>query len=73
MSIYLHHKDPEEISRKRVEMIKVDGKYFIELDEYQGLDSIVELSISLSSENDVLRERVSILEEKIRDLENNID
>lgn len=58
---------------RKVELVKINGKYFIELDEFEQSDSLAELSISLASEIDMLRERLEVLEEKIKILEQKSD
>ena len=48
--------------KKQVEIIKIDGKYYIELDEFENSDCIVELCIALAQENESLKERIHLLE-----------
>lgn len=48
--------------RKQVEIVKINDKYYIELDEFENSDCIVELSIALAKENEALKERVQLLE-----------
>ena len=49
-----------------MEVVTINGKFYVELDQIHDVDSIVELSIALARENEVLRERIAILEEKLR-------
>jgi hypothetical protein len=62
----------EGLVQKKVEIVKIEEKYYIELDEFEDSECIIELSISLSAENDLLRERINILEAKIKILERGI-
>lgn len=48
--------------KKQVEIVKINGKYYIELDEFENSDCIVELSIALAQENESLKERIHLLE-----------
>ena len=67
--IKLHSGLNASLSKKKIEILKLDGKYYIELEEFQNNDCIVELCISLASENQSLRDNISILEEKIKVLQ----
>ena len=49
--------------RKQVEIVKINDKYYIELNEFENSDCIVELSIALAQENESLKERIYLLEE----------
>ncbi len=60
-----------QILEKKYELVQVNGKYYIELDDFDGSESIVQLSISLAAENDMLRLRIKTLEKKIKLLELN--
>ena len=51
---------------KQVELVKLGGKYYIELEEFDNSDCIVELSIALAKENEALKERVQLLEDRLR-------
>lgn len=52
--------------KKNVELIKVGNKYYIELESYENIDCIVQLSLSIASENEMLKERIAILEKKLQ-------
>ncbi|MFN3405019.1 MAG: hypothetical protein ACK40G_13040 [Cytophagaceae bacterium] len=52
--------------RKNVELIRHNNKYYIELDSYQNFDSVVQFAISLAKENESLKERIAILEKKLK-------
>ncbi len=67
--IKLHSGIHTNLQKKKIEILKVEGKYYIELEEFQNNDCIVELCISLASENQSLRDNISILEEKIKVLQ----
>jgi adenine C2-methylase RlmN of 23S rRNA A2503 and tRNA A37 len=58
-----------QLLEKKYELVKFNDKYYIELDNFEGSDGIVELSISLAAENDILRQRIKTLEKKIKILE----
>ena len=60
------------ILEKKFELVQANGKYYIELEDFEGSDSIVQLSISLAAENEILRLRIKTLEKKIKLLENNL-
>ncbi len=51
--------------KKQVQLLKVDGKYYIELEEFENTDCILELCLSLATENQALREKIDVLEEKV--------
>lgn len=50
-----------------MEVVTINGKFYVELNQIHDVDSIVELSIALARENEALRERIAVLEEKLRD------
>lgn len=50
-----------------MEVVTINGKFYVELNQIHDVDSIVELSIALARENEALRERIDVLEEKLRD------
>jgi hypothetical protein len=60
------------ILEKKYELVQVNGKYYIELEDFEGSDSIVQLSISLAAENEILRLRIKTLEKKVKLLETNL-
>ena len=64
--IMLNPRGSSKYVSKQVELVKLNGKYYIELDEFENSDCVVELSISLAKENDILKERIKVLEEKIK-------
>ena len=49
-----------------MEVVTINGKLYVELERVQDIDCIVELSIALARENEVLKERIAVLEEKLR-------
>lgn len=67
MGIYLLNAEETAHSlEKKYEIVKINGKYYIELDNFDDSECMIELSISLATENDILRERIHLLEEKLR-------
>lgn len=54
---------------KQVELVKLNDKYYIELEEFEHSDCIIELNIALAAENQALKERVQLLEERLRSVE----
>jgi hypothetical protein len=48
-----------------VEIVKLDGKYYIELKQFENAEDIIELSLSLSSEVESLKQKIQTLEEKL--------
>jgi hypothetical protein len=64
--IVLNPYGPSKVVSKKVEIVKLNGKYYIEMEEFENSDSIVELSIALASENHALKERIAILEEELK-------
>jgi hypothetical protein len=53
------------LEKRTVELIKVNNKYYIELENYDNINCIVQLSASIAKENETLKERIAILENKI--------
>jgi|GEM_PF-5972022 uncharacterized protein YlzI (FlbEa/FlbD family) len=51
---------------RSIEIIKVDGKYFIELEEYEHIESFADLTLLLASRIDFLKGHVDYLENKIK-------
>ncbi len=54
-------------------LVKIGDKYYLELDNYENgalenSQQLIELSIALARENEAQRERIAILEAKVRDL-----
>ncbi len=52
-------------------LVKLNGKYYLELDGYENSElenaqRLVELSIALAKENEVQRERIAVLEAKVK-------
>lgn len=64
--ILLNTQGNSKYVTKQVELVKLNDKYYIELEEFEHSDCIVELSIALAKENEALKERVQILEERLR-------
>ncbi len=50
----------------QVEIVKLDGKYYIELKQFENADDIIELSLSLSTEVEALKLKIQMLEEKLK-------
>ncbi|MDQ3533996.1 MAG: hypothetical protein M3421_00020 [Bacteroidota bacterium] len=63
--LLLNANGPSKNATKEVEILKLNGKFYIELKELKNSDCIIELSIALASENEALKERILILEEKL--------
>ncbi|WP_028979306.1 hypothetical protein [Sporocytophaga myxococcoides] len=51
---------------RSIEIIRVDDKYFIEIGEYENIESFADLTLLLASRIDFLKERVDYLESKIK-------
>lgn len=66
MALVILDADKETIQSRKIELIRMNGKYYIELNEFEQSDSLLELSISLASEGDILRERIQVLEEQLK-------
>ncbi|MBD0254406.1 MAG: hypothetical protein ICV83_01705 [Cytophagales bacterium] len=52
-------------------LVKIDDKYYLELEHYENAElentqQLVELSIALARENEAQRERIAILEARLR-------
>ncbi len=52
-------------------LVKIDGKYYLELENYENgelenTQQLVELSIALARENEAQRERIAVLEARLR-------
>lgn len=63
--ILLNTQGVSKYVSKQVELVKINDKYYIELDEFENSDHIVELSIALAQENQALKERIQSLEERL--------
>jgi hypothetical protein len=63
--IQLNIQSDVYLETKTVELIKVNNKYYIELENYDNINCIVQLSVSIAKENEILKERIAILENKI--------
>ena len=64
--ILLNTDSTSNLMTKQVELIKLNEKYYIELEEFENSECIVELSIALSKENEALKERINLLEDQLR-------
>ncbi len=51
---------------RSIEIIKVDGKYFVEVGEYENVESFADLALLLASRIDFLKARVDYLENEIK-------
>lgn len=67
--VVLNTTGHSKLVERQVELVKFNDKYYIEIDEFENSDCIVELSIALAKENEALKERVQLLEERL-DLKN---
>lgn len=55
-------------------LVKIDNKYYLELEGYgdgelENAQQLVELSIALAKENEAQRERIAVLEARLREFE----
>lgn len=64
--ILLNTQGASKYVSQQVELVKINDKYYIELDEFENSDHIIELSIALAQENQALKERIQSLEERLR-------
>ena len=64
--ILLNATGPSKFASKKIELVELNGKHYIEVSEFENSDCVVELSIALAAENQALKERVEILEERLR-------
>ncbi len=64
--ILLNATGPSKFVSKRIELVVLNGRHYIEVSEFENSDCVVELSIALAAENQALKERVEILEERLR-------
>lgn len=55
---------------RSIEIIRIDGKYFIEIGEYENIESFADLTLLLASRIDFLKGRVEYLEKEIKKFEN---
>jgi len=51
---------------RSIEIIRLDGKHFIEIGEYENIESFADLTILLASRIDFLKGRVDYLESEIK-------
>jgi hypothetical protein len=74
LSAMLTHTDGNSQPRPLVEgLVKWNGKYYLELNDYPNSElengqRVVELSIALAMENEAQRERIAVLEGKLKAL-----
>ncbi len=61
--VYLNPEKTEVLSKK-MEVLKFNGKNYIEFADMQNFEYIVELALSLAKENEALKERLNLLEGK---------
>ncbi|MBO9698694.1 MAG: hypothetical protein J7604_00725 [Sporocytophaga sp.] len=61
----------EAVTRKNVEIIKVDGKIYVQMDNLDHGENLMILADSLSAEMVILQDRIRVLEERLRMLESN--
>jgi hypothetical protein len=52
-------------------LVKIEGKYYLELENYENSElentqQLIELSIALARENEAQRERIAVLEARLR-------
>ncbi len=59
----------ETVTRKNVEIIRIDGKIYVQMDELCHGENLMILADSLSAEMIVLQDRIRVLEERLRILE----
>ncbi len=64
--ILLNATGPSKFVSKKIDLVELNGKHYIEVSEFENSDCVVELSIALAAENQALKERVKILEERLR-------
>lgn len=64
--ILLNAAGPSKFASKRIELVEFNGRHYIEVSEFENADYIVELSIALAAENQALKERIEVLEERLR-------
>jgi hypothetical protein len=53
-----------------IEIIRVDDKYFVEIGEYEHVESFADLTLLLASRIDFLKARVEYLENEIKKFDN---
>ncbi len=51
---------------RSIEIIRVDDKYFVEIGEYENVESFADLTLLLASHIDFLKARVEYLESEIK-------
>ncbi len=59
----------EAITRKNVEIIKIGGKIYVQMDHLDHGENVMILADSLSAEMIILQDRIRVLEERLRMLE----
>lgn len=55
----------ETVSRKNVEVIKVGGKFFVQMDDLDHDENLLILADSLSAEMTILQDRIRVLEQRL--------
>ncbi|GAL84512.1 hypothetical protein MYP_1740 [Sporocytophaga myxococcoides] len=56
----------ENIARKNVEIIKIKGKIYVQMDDLDHGENLMILADSLSAEMIILQDRIKVLEERLR-------
>jgi len=56
----------EIVTRKNVEVVKIDGKLYVQMDGLDHEANLVILANSLSAEMIILQDRIRVLEERLR-------
>lgn len=65
MKIIYLNPNVEDVLPKKVEIIQYNGRNYIEFAQYENIEHIVDLAISLAKENEVLKERLQLLQDKL--------
>jgi hypothetical protein len=70
MEIHIRNfESVEPAARKQVEVIKLDGKVYVQMDGLEQDENLLSLADSLSAEMIMLHDRIKVLEERLRMLE----
>ncbi|GEM_PF-1699869 len=65
MKIVYLNPNVEDVLPKKVEIIQYNGRNYIEFGQYENIEHIVDIAISLAKENEVLKERLQLLQDKL--------
>ncbi len=68
MKIVYLNPNVEDVLPRKLEVIQYNGKNYIEFNQYENIEHIVDLAVAMAKENEVLKERLHLLQDKLSQL-----